>query len=472
MQFPYKIRLQRSRRATVGSLWKWVALVVATALAGIVAYILSLSQAPSTTNQNTATIRVTSEPAGASIEVEGRSRGHTPATILVEEGEHELTLGLPDYAVATRKVAATAGRTIYTFVPLWLHTPVVSELRPPLPGSSIKDARFLPDGRVALAVALPNNGGTQAWLIETDGSFKQIGPDVLATTALSLRPDGSNVAYLTSVSRDGTFGVVHGYREAWLIQGRGRGRKLYALPAGSHEVIVDLTWAPDGNHLLLVTNRRSFDGSGTSRLLWMPAAGGMPRQLLSLPAEVVPGSYSWSATGDGIAFLTRSSDAVSLCALHTDGSIFRYLADVSRGLDARVPYAPLSWSTDGRRVIYSAPAELKAGSDQSPHVLYTDDLTGRPSTRLGTAGGQSPTWRDSGETIALLRTGAGKPLVFRTVGLAGTVHDVGVVPLPGDEFAVRWDVARAQALIAIPDPSGFSSHHTLWLARWTKGTGK
>lgn len=472
MQFPYKIRLQRSRRATVGSLWKWVALVVATALAGIVAYILSLSQAPSTTNQNTATIRVTSEPAGASIEVDGRSRGHTPATILVEEGEHELTLGLPDYAVATRKISATRRRIGYTSVQLWLHTPTVSELRPPLPGSVIEDARFLPDSRIALAVVLPNNGGAQAWLIETDGSFKQIGPDVLPATTLSLGPDGSNVAYLAAVSRDGTFGVVRGYREVWLTQGSGRGRKLYALPTDSRESLVDLTWASDGDHLLLVTNRPSFDGAGISRLLWMPASGGMSQELLSLPAEVVPGSYSWSATGDGVAFVARSSDTVSLCALRTDGSIFRYLADISRGVDSPVPYAPLSWSADGRRVIYSAPAELKADADQGSHALYADDLTGRPSTRLGKAEGRSPAWRDSGEIMAFLRTGADKPLVFRTVDLDGTVRDVGHVPVPGDAFAVRWDVAHTQALIAIPDPSGFSSHHTLWLARWTKGTGK
>ncbi len=472
MQFPYKIRLQRGRRTRASSLGACAGLVLATALAGNVAYTLSSRQAPATADRNTASIQVTSEPPGASIEVDGQSRGHTPASIAVEAGEHELTLNLPDHAVTTRMISAAGGRTIHVSVPLWLHTATVSALRPPLPGSAIKDARFLRDGRIALAVLLPNNGGAQAWLIKTDGSFTQIGPDSLPTTTLALGPDGSNIAYLASVSRDENLGVDSGYREVWLIQGRGRDRKLYVLPTDSNEPLVDVAWAPDGSHLLLVSNRRSFDGGGTSRLLWMPVSGGVPRELASLPAEVVRGSYSWSPADEGVAFLARSNDTVSLCAVRTDGSIFRYLADVSREVNSLVPYAPLSWSQDGRRVIYSAPAELKADADQSPHVLYTDDLSGRPSIRLGTVDGQSPAWRDSGEIIALLRTGASKPLVLRTVDSGGTARDAGVVPLEADAFAVRWDVAHAQALVAIPDPSGFSSHQTLWLARWTKGTGR
>jgi hypothetical protein len=165
----------------------------------------------------------------------------------------------------------------------------------------------------------------------------------------------------------------------------------------------------------------------------------------------------------------RSGDTVSLCAVRLDGSSFRYLADVGRVTEGRVGYAPISWSRDGGRILYSAPDKPTTDGSPSIHLIYTDDLSGRPSSRVASAEGQNPVWRDDGHILALARTKDDEPLVLRAVDPDGIARDIGVLPIDAAAFSALWDIEHAQAIVAVPDASGFSSRHTFWLARWAEG---
>ena len=64
-------------------------------------------------------------------------------------------------------------------------------------------------------------------------------------------------------------------------------------------------------------------------------AGGLTpaRGLLSLPSEIIQDSYSWSPTGDFVAFLARAGQSTSLCLLGTQVGQFRYLAEGGHWFD-------------------------------------------------------------------------------------------------------------------------------------------
>jgi len=470
MRFPIILRWERSRRHRTRSICLLAGIALTAAIVSISAYTLTARHAPATPILGRETIEVTSDPSGASIKLDGRTSGRTPARIRVTSGDHAVELALSGHATVTRQVSVATGRTSVVVAQLWQRSATVTALRPPLPGATIRDARFLADGTIALDVTLPHNMGTEAWRIDAGGRITRVSLMPLPTTVLALGPDATSVAYLKGRSDKGPAGKPT-YRELWVTSGTSRGARLYSLPTDTDHGLVDLSWAPDGRSLLVIASRRVFDGS-TSRLLLIPADEGEPREVASVPAEVVSGSYNWSPADTGVAFLARHGDTVSLCAVRLNGSAFRYLADVGRTTGEPVGYAPISWSRDGGRVLYSAPDKPNSDGSPSPHRLYSDDLSGRPSARVASGVGQSPVWREDGHILALARAEAGKPPVLRSVDPAGAVRDIGVLPIGSGSFSVRWDVEHAQAIVAVRAPSSFASGNTLWLTRWTNGASK
>ena len=222
-----------------------------------------------------------------------------------------------------------------------------------------------------------------------------------------------------------------------------------------------------------------------------------PRELITMPAEPIPGSYSWSVDGSWVAFSARAIGApggkglVTLVAAHlsTDGEHdFRYLADLGRTDSASAPPPPVAPVASepgpakegpGARLLYTAPVEAAGGTagldlsgllgfrgqaEPPPGLFQTipaaPELAPDDRRRVGSATGLvGPVWLppmtgpSAGPVLALARTDDnGGQLVLRAIDVAtGHIQDTGS-RLPNglgsrSTPGIRWDPAHGQALL-------------------------
>lgn len=471
MQFPFTVVVQPPSRAGLRRLlrawWPWA--LAGALLAAAAAYAFVWAPAHSIEPGSGASLQVESVPDGASVEIDGRTRGRTPASLTLAPGAHTVRLRRDGYADVTHSLTVRAGEAVAVTAQLWLRSPQVQRLRPTFPGATISAAGFLRDGRVALIVALPPGDERQAWLVDGRGGTRRVGPPE-AHGGLAISPDGEQVAYLAQ----GQGGRLD---EVWLTRDGSRGARRYAVPTGD-ERLVDLTWAPDGRHLLVVSQQPLAGGGQRTRLRWLDTAAGEARELVELPSEVVPGSYGWSPGGDAVAFLARAGQLTALCLVRTTDDTFQYLADLSRDDPSPLPFPPVAWSPDGRRLLYAAPNQDRAASSgwlfgaKPPVVLFLAEAA-QPLGQPWGVEGQAPAWRHDGGALALGR-GQGSALVLRAVAPGQEPRDLAEVPVRiGSAFAARWDVAHAQLLVATNGSAASgTSQPEYWLVRFRPEGGR
>lgn len=450
--------------------------VLAAVLCLLVAGALTLARAQRASHESPAdaALTVTSTPAGAAVLIDGRDRGRTPVALALPGGHHRVTLRLARHADVTYDIDLASDRQTTLDGILWTQTPLVQRLRSPLPGAVIADVRFLADGRLALILALPGRDERQLWLVDRGGDARLAGPPG-ARLALAISRDGGIVAYLvrggSSAGGTSPIDVTGAPRldEVWLagLDG-GRGERRYALPpTTADERLVDLSWSPDGGHLLLVGQQRPQGGTLRTRLLRLDIGTGEARELIALPGEIVPASYEWNPAGDRVALLIRAANRTTLCLVGTADGSFRALAEAGG-----TPFPPLAWSPRGDRLAYAAqpdapPADPSGNS--APVAIHTDDLDGAPARRLGDATGQGLDWRGDGLIVAFATAKGRGPLLLRAFDAAGTAQDLGQLPLPpGTLVGVRWDTGRGRAIVATR-PASSGDPPDLWIVRWSAG---
>ncbi len=448
--------------------WRWLALGAAILLVSLLSltaftYLHQPSEAPS------ATLHIDSLPTGAAVEVDGRKRGETPLALALSDREHVVVLRHAGSADAVYAVTPNAGVTITLQADLWRRSPQLERLRPALPGASIQHADFLADGRAVLILSLPPGDERQAWLLADGGQMERVGPPIIQGS-LAVSPDGQRVAYLARGDAKGPTPVLD---EVWIAPAHGeRGERRYRLPPSiMGETLVDLAWSRDGQGLLLVSRQRLSGGGTRSLLRWLPSGSTQPRDLVSLPSDIVPGSFLWSPSGHAVAFLTQSGSQTALCRLDIETGQLRYLADVQDGDAHPFPMPPIAWAPDGEHLLYTAPPQghsgqggwLLGGKPQPSLFLASpEDPGGR---RLAETEARFPVWRPDGSLLALASGKRG--LVLRAFTPAGTAWDVGDIPLDVTVYAVRWDPAHAQAILALRPRGSWSPAQTeYWLARW------
>ena len=361
---------------------------------------------------------------------------------------------------------------------LWRRNPRVSRLRPALPGAVLADARVLDDGQLGLVITLPPGDELEAWRLDaSSGALEQLLPAVVAQR-LAFAPDGHRLAYLgrevgpwPSASLRGVASSAGGQPPpgvVWLVS-EASSAVGWRAPLEPTEQLVDLSWSPDAQRLLVIASQPFSGGQARSRAWLLDADARHAEAILSIPSPVVPGTAAWSPDGTHVAFVAHAQQVSALCLLGTDGS-FRYVADLDASSTVPLEYPGVAWSADSQRLLFVAPKQHLAGAafdwltPETQHALYQATLDqptpiGLADTRL-----DQVMWREDGQLLGLWRPASDSPLRIRLTDPAGGAgQDLLELPLQaGAQYAAAWDLARAQLLVASRTAAGGTE---FWLAR-------
>jgi hypothetical protein len=458
----------------------WAAgLIVALAIG--TAYLLAaVSRADAGQPAEAVPLMLSSRPLGATVFLDGHARGHTPAELSVEPGAHSLLLKPPDgrdglegqYAL---EVPAEGARLDAA---LWRRQPSLTRLRPALPGATLADVRLLDDGQLGLVIALPPGRQLQAWRLDPrTGGLESVLAEA-AGPRLAFAPDGRHLASIgadVGPSREATQSspwLNSVDRVVWLVAaGALAPDGAWRAPLEPGEHLVDASWSPRADRLLVVSSQPLGAGVVLSRLWFVDAdgqPGRPPRQVLSLPSEVLPGSETWSPDGQHVAFVAHAGEINALCLLGLDAS-FHYLADLELSA-APLGYPRGVWSADGQRLLFVAPRQHPPGAalgwlqPDAQRALFTVDVADPIPVALQDTSVDLATWREDGQLLGLGRPGPDSPLSLRWLSASGAaVGQLLELPLkPAGAYAASLDVARARVLIATRSSSGGIDY---WLAQ-------
>jgi hypothetical protein len=322
----------------------------------------------------------------------------------------------------------------------------VRPVRPPVPGAAIRSAGFLPDGRVALAVEVPPTGERQPWAYDpATARLERLGHGVAPGTlpgVVAIAPDRRHTAAVLRL--DGLDGAA---ADQLTFDGPDeQPQSLSGLASG--ERLLDVTWSPQSDGVLLLSQRR-VTGGMQFHVRWVSTEG-EARDVANLPSEPVAGSWVWAPDGHAVAFLVHTR-AVALVTLDVLSGELRYLDDLrADGLPGSGAVAPATWEPSGG-LLYAAPAGGRGFPDSSTTsapVLFEVAAGRVDAYRVGDV---EPVWapivRADGVLLTLARD-QNDVLVLRPVSPSG--HVVAEQPLGvqvSGAYAARWDLGHQQLLI-------------------------
>jgi len=215
----------------------------------------------------------------------------------------------------------------------------------------------------------------------------------------SLSPDGAQIAY---VLRTSDLDTDRSVRNLWQVRtADGVARQLSRGGSDSSP-----RWSPDGTQLAFV---RAEDGLGQ---LWrLPAGGGEPEQLTTLPLGA--GTPVWSPDGRRIAF----GAPVDLAAVPGEDDAAR-----ARRSSAPIVTDRLDYQADGAGLLRTMRTQL--------HVLDLETKQCRQVTEGDWHAGD-PTWSPDGAKLAFAAAmDARADLTFRAPVYVLDVHDPKATPVP------------------------------------------
>lgn len=479
MELPFTIVFeppsQEELRAGLRMRGTWVAGLLILLAVGTAICVWRVGRAEALVGGAAVPLQLASHPSGASVWLDGRERGRTPLEVDVDPGAHTVQLKAPDAVDATYAVQVGIQGGVLDAL-LWRRQPALKRLRSTLPGATLADVHLLSNGELALSVALPAGRQVQAWRLEPRSGALRPALAEAAGTRVALTPDGEHAAWLgyeAGPSRPAADVTGFGYTQptiVWLVsEAPSAPIAGWRAPLGPGEQLVDVSWSPTADRLLVVTTQALAGAAMRSRLWFVDAAELRAQELLSLPSDVVPGSAVWSPDGQRVVFLARAGALNALCLLDLQGE-FQYLADLDSTPVAPLAYPPATWSADSQRLLFVAPRQHPSGAASGwlqvdpRHALYVADVTERSPALIGDTDVDLAVWRADGQMVGLGRVGSDGSLDVRLLGSGGSSERVLELPVkPGSSipYAASWDPARARLLVASPTSSGTIE---FWLA--------
>jgi len=234
------------------------------------------------------------------------------------------------------------------------------------------------------------------------------------------------------------------------------------VPLERGEQLVDVSWSPTADRLLVVTSQARGGSAVRSRLWFVDADALRAQEVLSLPSEVVAGSEVWSPDGQRVMFLARAGALNALCLLDLQGD-FRYVADLDPTPVSPLAYPRATWSADSQRLLFVAPHQHPPGGGSGwlqsdpRHALYLADVADPTPALIGDTDVDQAVWREDGQLMGLGRAGNDGSLDLRLLGASGSSQHLLELPLkPGSSlpYAAVWETARARLLVADRTSSG------------------
>jgi hypothetical protein len=481
MELPFTIVFEPPSRSELRALLRmrghWVAGLIVALTIGTAYVVASGARADAGAAGEPVALVLASEPPGAAVQVDGHSRGLAPLDLMVEPGTHQISLSASG-ALDGHYTLDVGPEGAALHASLWRRQPDLMRLRPPLPGAALTEVQLLENDDLGLSIAFPPGREAQAWRLEPRSGVLELALNNTAGTRLTFAADGHRLAYLGSDigpplpgaaavwSADSALASV-----VWLVDTAEAVAPStgWRAPLESTEQLVDVSWSPHEDRLLVASHQLLAGGATRSRLWFVDADGEHANAVLSLPSEVVPGSARWSPDGQSVVFVVHAAEVNALCWLQVNG-LFRYLADLDSSLTPPLPYPPLVWSTTGQRLLFVAPHQHPPGVPLSflqpdlQHALYVATLEDPRPRALGDTDIDVAAWREDGQVVGLGHAGADSALTLRLL-LAGGSPDQQLVELPlraGPRYAAEWDVARARLLVVSQSSSGAIDY---WLAR-------
>jgi hypothetical protein len=489
VELPFTIVFEPPSRSELRALLRmrgpWAAGLIIALTIGAVYLLASVARVDARAAAGAVPLNVTSTPSGARVWVDGHEQGIAPSRVAVEPGAHDVVLKTADGLEG--RYSLDVGRDGQTFdAVLWRKAPTVTHLRPTLPGAVLSDVRLLDTGELGLVMSLPPGQQVEAWSLDPRGGSVQLIMHAMPGARLAFAPDGRHLAYLgpdvgppraasdaAYDSSDATDQALRNLRVLWLFNSSDSTSSPDAgwrAPLEATEHLVDVSWSPQADQLLVVASRPLPGGARRSRAWFVAADGRQAEPAVTLPSDVAPGTATWSPDGSRVGFIAHAGQVNALCLLSRDGS-FRYLADLDPSPGPPLAAPSLSWSSDGQRILFVAPRQRTPGTafdwlaPSTQHAVFEAALDQGAPTLIVDNAPDDVTWREDGQMLGLGRAGPDAPLGIRVLNRSGTrSQDLVQLPLkPGRQYTATWDLPHAQVLVM--SRGATTGNNDFWLVR-------